>query len=72
MTSYFKKEVQEIMEPWFEAVKDSPLRHSSNEASEANLKDRSSALVFLNLVKRRKIRNPFSLGHNFVFPWLGY
>ena len=40
------------MEPWFEAVKDSPLRHSSNEASEANLKDRSSALVFLNLVKK--------------------
>ena len=42
MTSYFKKEVQEIMEPWFEAVKD----------SEANLKNRSSALVFLNLVKK--------------------
>ena len=40
------------MEPWFEAVKDSPLRHSSNEASEANLKNRSSALVFFNLVKK--------------------
>ena len=42
MTSYFKKEVQEIMEPWFEAVKD----------SEADLKERSSALVFFNLVKK--------------------
>lgn len=42
IVSYFKKEVQEIMEPWFEAVKD----------SEANLKNRSSALVFLNLVKK--------------------
>ena len=42
------------MEPWFEAVKDSPLRHSSNEASEANLKNRSSALVFFNLVKKRR------------------
>lgn len=42
MTSYFKKEVQEIMEPWFEAVKD----------SEANLKNRSSAVAFLNLVKK--------------------
>lgn len=42
MTSYFRKEVQEIMEPWFEAVKD----------SEASLKNRSSASAFLNLVKK--------------------
>ena len=42
MTSYFKKEVQEIMEPWFRAVKD----------SQASFKNRSSALVFLNLVKK--------------------
>lgn len=40
--SYFKKEVQEIMEPWFEAVKD----------SEASLKKKSSAAAFLNLVKK--------------------
>ena len=51
IVSYFKKEVREIMEPWFESVKYSPLRHSS---SEANLKNRSSAVVFLNLVKKRK------------------
>ena len=42
IVSYFKKEVQEIMEPWFEAVKD----------SEANLKNRSSAAAFLNLVRK--------------------
>ena len=42
IVSYFKKEVQEIMEPWFEAVKD----------GEANLKNRSSAVAFLNLVKK--------------------
>ena len=44
MISYFKKEVQDIMEPWFEAVKD----------SEASFKNRSSAAAFLNLVKKRK------------------
>ncbi len=42
IVSRFKKEVQEIMEPWFNAVKDGG----------ASLKSRSSALVFLNLVKK--------------------
>lgn len=40
--SYFKKEVQEIMEPWFDAAKD----------INAGFKNRSSALAFLKLVKK--------------------
>lgn len=40
--SYFKDEVQKIMEPWFDAAK----------SGEVGLKNRSSAMVFLNLVKK--------------------
>lgn len=40
--SYFKKEVQEIVEPWFDATKD----------NKADLKNRSSAMAFLKLVKK--------------------
>jgi len=50
--SDFKKEVREIMEPWFGAVEDGPLRQSSGEASQANYKDKSAALAFLNLVRK--------------------
>jgi len=50
--SDFKKEVREIMEPWFGAIKDDPLRQSSSEASQANYKDKSAALVFFNLVRK--------------------
>jgi len=40
--SDFKKEVREIMEPWFGAVKD----------GQANYKDKSAALAFLRLVRK--------------------
>jgi len=42
IVSDFKKEVREIMEPWFGAIKD----------GKANYKDKSAALVFLNLVRK--------------------
>src|SRR3989339_426374 len=50
--SDFKKEVREIMEPWFGAIKDGPLRQGSSEASQTNYKDKSAAMVFLRLVKK--------------------
>jgi len=50
IVSDFKKEVREIMEPWFVATKDGPLRQSSSEASQANYKDKSAAMAFLRLV----------------------
>ena len=40
--SDFKKEVREIMEPWFGAIKD----------GQANYKDKSAALAFLRLVRK--------------------
>ena len=40
--SDFKKEVREIMEPWFGAIKD----------GKANYKDKSAALAFLRLVRK--------------------
>src|SRR3989344_4710751 len=40
--SDFKKEVREIMEPWFGAIKE----------GQANYKDKSAALAFLRLVKK--------------------
>ena len=43
IVSDFKKEVREIMEPWFGAVKD----------DKANYKNKSAAMVFLNLVFRQ-------------------
>src|SRR3989344_3568520 len=42
IVSDFKKEVREIIEPWFGAIKD----------GKANYKDKSAALVFLNLVRK--------------------
>lgn len=42
LTSHFKSEVEEIMESWFKDEKN----------SQADFKKRSSALVFLNLVKK--------------------
>ena len=50
--SDFKKEVREIMEPWFGAIKDGPLRQGSSEASQTNYKDKSAALAFLRLVRK--------------------
>ena len=41
--------------------------------SQASFENRSSALVFLNLVKKaEKYGVHFPFGHNFVFPRAGY